>query len=201
MQRLSLQQLSPWAALDCILMIMPFLVLLFTFWYCHRRGRDVRLARERSLTEEEIEKLASSSEASEIFEGPGGAISNRPVTTTAPAGAPIDEVREGIQEAKEARRQKEEAEKAPETYQGDDVKPSSLGTTVQKSEATNAEGAELGEAPGVETTGDTELGEVDVAAPGERDPASSAQDTTEQKKEETPDVQVESSGVKEQADT
>ena len=32
-------------------------VLLFVFWYCHKRGREIRLEKERLLTEAELEAL------------------------------------------------------------------------------------------------------------------------------------------------
>ena len=70
------------------LIILPpsLIVLLFVFWYCHKRGKEVRLEKERALTEKEAaaldEKLASED--------------TTPRTTTAPEGAPIEEVRAGM---------------------------------------------------------------------------------------------------------
>ena len=54
------------------------------FWYCHKRGREVRLEKERLLTETEIEALDKPSSSYE------------PLTTTAVPGAPMDQVRAGI---------------------------------------------------------------------------------------------------------
>ena len=61
------------------------LVLLFVFWYCHKRGREVRLAKERLLTEQEIAALDSKVAA----DGPAP-------TTFAPPDAPIEEVEAGM---------------------------------------------------------------------------------------------------------
>lgn len=71
-------------------------VLLFVLWYCHKRGREVRLENERLVTEEEINKLNEDASEGEI----------RPtetLTTTAPKGASADEVREGVKKVEEAR--------------------------------------------------------------------------------------------------
>ena len=74
-------------------------VLLFVFWYCHKRGKEVRLDKERQLTESEVEKL------DEEFKGHGDEIP----TTTAEKGASIEEVQAGIKEVEIA---KEAASKA-----------------------------------------------------------------------------------------
>lgn len=69
-------------------------VLLFVLWYCHKRGREVRLENERLVTEGEIQKLNE--------ETPGEPI--RPtetILTTAPQGASVRQVREGVQEAQQ----------------------------------------------------------------------------------------------------
>ena len=68
-----------------------YLVLLFVFWYCHKRGREVRLEKERLLTEAEITQLQRDGAASERHA--------HPLTTTAPEGAPIEQVQEGMQHA------------------------------------------------------------------------------------------------------
>jgi hypothetical protein len=72
------------------------LVLLFVLWYCHKRGREVRLENERLVTEEEINKLNQ-----DITDG-----LIRPtetLTTTAPPGASAEEIREGVRKVEEAR--------------------------------------------------------------------------------------------------
>jgi len=78
------------SALTCV-----WAVLLFVLWYCHKRGREVRLEKERLVTEDEIAKMnAESTERIRATET---------LTTTAPPGAAIEEVHEGVQEAREAR--------------------------------------------------------------------------------------------------
>ncbi|GKZ20349.1 hypothetical protein AbraIFM66951_007394 [Aspergillus brasiliensis] len=72
------------------------LVLLFVLWYCHKRGREVRLENERLVTEEEIGKLND--------ESPEGKIRNtETLTTTAPRGASAAEIRQGVKEVEQAR--------------------------------------------------------------------------------------------------
>ena len=65
-------------------------VLLFVFWYCHKRGREVRLEKERLLTEAEIAALHDDVPTTS---------SNAPPTTTAPPGAPIEQVEAGMKDA------------------------------------------------------------------------------------------------------
>lgn len=57
-------------------------VLLLVFWYCHKRGREVRLEKERLLTEAEVEALNEPSSSIQ--------------TTTAAEGGPIDQVEAGL---------------------------------------------------------------------------------------------------------
>ena len=57
-------------------------VLLLVFWYCHKRGREVRLEKERLLTEAEVEALNEPSSSTQ--------------TTPAAEGAPIDQVEAGL---------------------------------------------------------------------------------------------------------
>lgn len=64
-------------------------VLLLVFWYCHKRGREVRLEKERLMTESEITALKQE-------EVPLS--SSSPPTTTAAEGAPIEEVKAGMQD-------------------------------------------------------------------------------------------------------
>ena len=63
------------------------LVLLFVFWYCHKRGRETRLEKERLLTEAEIEKLDQEETPT----------TGTVPTTNAPPGAPLGEVEASIQ--------------------------------------------------------------------------------------------------------
>ncbi len=84
-------------------------MLLFVFWYCHKRGREVRLAKERALTEQEVQELDK--EYRDTHPG-------ETMTTTAPEGAPMDEVRAGMEEVEEAKRLEEEAAEASNTASG-----------------------------------------------------------------------------------
>ena len=68
-------------------------MLLLICWYCHKRGREVRLEKERQLTETEMEGLRAQVQA----EAPGEY--HGPMTTTAPEGASLEEVRDGIHPA------------------------------------------------------------------------------------------------------
>lgn len=71
------------------------IVLLFVLWYCHKRGREVRLERERLLTEQEVAQLeAEYEESGRALEG---------LTTTAPEGASIEEIEAGVREVQQAR--------------------------------------------------------------------------------------------------
>jgi len=64
-------------------------VLLFVFWYCHKRGREVRLEKQRKLTEEEVAKLDAEYKTRSPNDTP---------MTTAPEGASMEEVEAGVQE-------------------------------------------------------------------------------------------------------
>jgi hypothetical protein len=64
---------------------------LFVFWYCHKRGKEVRLEKERDLTEQEVSRLDDEYKATH----PGETI-----RTTAAPDATIDEVKAGIDEAR-----------------------------------------------------------------------------------------------------
>ena len=65
-------------------------------WYCHKRGREVRLENERLVTEEEIEKLNDASPEGKIRR-------TETLTTTAPRGASAAEIRQGVKEVEQAR--------------------------------------------------------------------------------------------------
>lgn len=68
-------------------------------WYCHKRGREVRLENERLVTDAEIEQMNEDPAA----EATGKFRPTETLTTTAPAGASIEDVRHGMQEAARAR--------------------------------------------------------------------------------------------------
>ena len=69
-------------------------MLLFVFWYCHKRGREVRLEKERQLTDEEIRKLDVEYKAEHPDEQ---------LTTTADEGASIEDVKAGMKEVEAAK--------------------------------------------------------------------------------------------------
>lgn len=73
------------------------IVLLFVFWYCHKRGREVRLEKERLLTEAEVAAInkAESTSSASTSDHPTTEAAP-PLTTTAPPGAPLEEVQAGM---------------------------------------------------------------------------------------------------------
>ncbi|KAJ5354754.1 hypothetical protein N7541_005798 [Penicillium brevicompactum] len=79
-----------------VLWSLALFILLFVLWYCHKRGREVRLENERLVTEEEINKL--NEDTSEGLIRP-----TETLTTTAPQGATSEEIREGVRKVEEAR--------------------------------------------------------------------------------------------------
>ncbi|KAG9784934.1 hypothetical protein ABEF93_001309 [Exophiala dermatitidis] len=87
-----------------VLWSLALFVLLFVFWYCHKRGREVRLEKERQLTEEEVDKLET--EYKVHHQHPDSV-----PTTTASKGASMDEVKAGMEEAEALKREAAAAEK------------------------------------------------------------------------------------------
>ncbi|KAL8818280.1 MAG: hypothetical protein Q9223_003058 [Gallowayella weberi] len=73
-----------------VLYSLGLFILLFVFWYCHKRGKEVRLEKERALTEKEMAELDERLAAEDTTP-------RETTTTTAPEGADIDEVRAGMQ--------------------------------------------------------------------------------------------------------
>ena len=73
-----------------IIWSMAIAVLLLICWYCHKRGKEVRLEHERAITEAEMEAIKAQVEADAPMEW------DEAMTTTAPEGAPIEEVRRGL---------------------------------------------------------------------------------------------------------
>ncbi|KAK7890718.1 hypothetical protein LTR67_007927 [Exophiala xenobiotica] len=73
-----------------VLWSLAMFVLLFVFWYCHKRGKEVRLEKERKLTEDELQSLDAEFKAEYGDDMP---------TTTAEAGASIENVKAGVKEA------------------------------------------------------------------------------------------------------
>lgn len=79
-------------------------MLLFVFWYCHKRGKEVRLEKERELTEQEVERLDSDYTTA-----------HPDLKTTAAHDASIDEVKAGIDEVELAKQAAAAAEAASST--------------------------------------------------------------------------------------
>src|SRR5271170_4743437 len=104
--------------------LIRLVVLLLVFWYCYKRGRDVRLEKERQLTEEEVARLEKEYEAT---------AASHTRTTTAPEGAPMEDVEAGMREVQEARSAVTEEDRAPGL-----TSASALSTTVQPAERTGA---------------------------------------------------------------
>ncbi|KAI4253752.1 MAG: hypothetical protein LQ352_003499 [Teloschistes flavicans] len=76
-----------------VLYSLGLFVLLFVFWYCHKRGREVRQENERALTEKEMAELDERLAAEDTT--PEDVV--KTTTTTAPEGASIEEVEAGMQ--------------------------------------------------------------------------------------------------------
>ncbi|RAK98265.1 uncharacterized protein BO80DRAFT_427563 [Aspergillus ibericus CBS 121593] len=79
-----------------VLWSLALFILLFVLWYCHKRGREIRLENERLVTEEEIGKLNEASPEEQIRR-------TETLTTTAPRGASAAEIRQGVKEVEQAR--------------------------------------------------------------------------------------------------
>lgn len=81
-----------------VLWSLALFLLLMVFWYCHKRGRETRLEKERELTEHEVQELEKEwkeAQADENSSEPRMA----PTTTTAPVGATMEQVKAGAIEA------------------------------------------------------------------------------------------------------
>lgn len=72
-----------------VLWSLALFILLFVFWYCHKRGREERLEKERELTENEVKELDEAYQNMSTNEIP---------TTTAAPGASMAEVQAGVRE-------------------------------------------------------------------------------------------------------
>jgi hypothetical protein len=107
-----------------LIALIRLAVLLLVLWYCYKRGREVRLEKERQLTEEEVTRLEREYDEQNA---PGMR------TTTAPEGAPTEDVEAGVREVQEAKRAVAEEAGVPGL-----TSPSALGATVQPAEQTGA---------------------------------------------------------------
>jgi hypothetical protein len=82
-----------------VLWSLALFILLFVFWYCHKRGREERLEKERELTENEVKEL------DEAYQGMS---TNEIPTTTAATGASMAEVQAGMREVESIKQEKTE---------------------------------------------------------------------------------------------
>jgi hypothetical protein len=82
-----------------VLWSLALFILLFVFWYCHKRGREERLEKERELTENEVKEL------DEAYQGMS---TNEIPTTTAATGASMTEVQAGMREVESIKQEKTE---------------------------------------------------------------------------------------------
>lgn len=73
-----------------VLWSIAIAVLLLVCWYCHKRGREARLEKERVVTEAEMEEIRKRVEAEPAAEW------NEQMTTLAPENATIEEVRASL---------------------------------------------------------------------------------------------------------
>ncbi|KAJ5749231.1 uncharacterized protein N7511_010927 [Penicillium nucicola] len=104
-----------------VLWSLALFLLLFVLWYCHKRGREVRLENERLVTEEEINKLNEDASAERIR-------ATETLTTTAPQGASPEEIREGVRKVEEARAAPSVTPTEPETGAEEVVRPGPVPT-------------------------------------------------------------------------
>ncbi|KAJ5105942.1 hypothetical protein NUU61_003289 [Penicillium alfredii] len=104
-----------------VLWSLALFLLLFVLWYCHKRGREVRLENERLVTEEEVRKLNEEDSAD------GKIRPTETLTTTAPQGASADEVREGVKKVEQARASTEPVSEPPITTASEENNARSAG--------------------------------------------------------------------------
>jgi len=93
-----------------VLMSLAVFLLLFVFWYCHKRGRETRLEKDRLATEEESARASSASsmneDADSIF---GDQVKRKPVGS----GAATQQDREVPQEPLIIKDEREKEESTP----------------------------------------------------------------------------------------
>ncbi|CRG92557.1 hypothetical protein PISL3812_09619 [Talaromyces islandicus] len=111
-----------------VLWSLALFIVLLALWYCHKRGREVRLENERLVTEAEVAKLNEENSDQQI----------RPtetLSTTAPRDAPISAVREGVEQVQKARGEAE----VPDPAANSAVQPSvqTPGTAVSSGKSDN----------------------------------------------------------------
>jgi hypothetical protein len=79
-----------------VLWSLALFILLFVFWYCHKRGREERLEKERELTEKEVKELDEAYQNTNPNDIP---------TTTAAPGASVAEVQASMREMEIAKQE------------------------------------------------------------------------------------------------
>ncbi|MCJ1307447.1 hypothetical protein MMC25_001093 [Agyrium rufum] len=95
-----------------VLWSLALFVLLFVFWYCHKRGKEVRLEKERALTEKEVEEMEKTIQSDPDWQAKYGSGQSQSMRTTAPEGASLEELKEGIKESQEAEKAEGQAQYA-----------------------------------------------------------------------------------------
>ena len=160
-----------------VLWSLALFVLLFVFWYCHKRGREKRLEKERALTEKEIEEMEKeyASEKDNITTGDQTPMAGLPavMTTTAPPGASLEEVRAGmleVEKAEEEAKFEDDQDEGAATY----AEGGSLAKAMKK-EAEAKEAAEEAAKPD-----DKKAGEAANIATGASQPQQEASKPTEE---------------------
>jgi len=79
-----------------VLWSLGLFVLLFVFWYCHKRGKEVRLEKERVVTEQEMEEIKQKVLSDPAWVPPPGWNEGTVATTRAPVGASVEDVTAGM---------------------------------------------------------------------------------------------------------
>ncbi|KAL1981280.1 hypothetical protein VTN96DRAFT_2826 [Rasamsonia emersonii] len=115
-----------------VLWSLALFIVLLVLWYCHKRGREVRLENERLVTEAEIARMnAEYNEQTRATET---------LSTTAPKGASIGAVHEGVQQVQKAREgARTDTNNNTNTNSNDsNTDPNSIPTTTTSSTTTTA---------------------------------------------------------------
>lgn len=81
-----------------VLWSLALFLLLIVFWYCHKRGKEVRLDKEGDLTEQEVNQLETEWKEAHPEED-NKTSSVQPASTTAPPRATMEQVKLGMVEA------------------------------------------------------------------------------------------------------
>lgn len=94
-----------------VLWSVAVFVVLLVLWYCHKRGREVRLENERLVTDAEVAQL-NETYNQQIRE-------TETLSTVAPPGASVQEVRDGIERVQQARESASQADEDHRTTNPD----------------------------------------------------------------------------------